>query len=75
MQREVWQNIHRLMIHENNEPYISFVLFSEGEDIIHAAPYTDVVEEGFSKDGRLMLTKRNLELALNAQSGRPMIAV
>jgi hypothetical protein len=75
LQREGWQNIHRLMIHENGEPYISFVLFSEGEDIIHAAPYTDVVNEGFSKDGRLMLTKRNLRLALNAQGGRPVIAV
>ena len=66
--------MHRLMIHKNGEPYISFVLFSEGEDIIHAAPYTDVVNEGFSKDGRLMLTKRNLRLALSAQGDRPMIA-
>jgi hypothetical protein len=75
LQREGWQNMHRLMIHENGEPYISFVLFSEGEDIIHDAPYTGVVSEGFSKDGRLMLTKRNLRLALNAQGGRPVIAV
>ena len=75
LQREGWQNMHRLMIHENGQPYISFVLFSEGEDIIHAAPYTDVVNDGFSKDGRLMLTKRNLRLALNAQGGRPVIAV
>jgi hypothetical protein len=75
LQREGWQNMHRLMIHENGEPYISFVLFSEGEDIIHAAPYTDVVNEGFSKEGRQMLTKRNLRLALNAQGGKPVITV
>ena len=75
LQREGWQNMHRLMIYENGEPYISFVLFSEGEDIIHAAPYTDVVNEGFSKDGRLMLTKRNLRLASNAPGGRPVMAV
>jgi hypothetical protein len=57
------------------EPYISFVLFSEGEDIIHPAPYADVVSQGFSNGGRLMLTKRNLQLALDAQGGRPVIAV
>jgi hypothetical protein len=75
LQREGWQNIHRLMIHDNDGPYISFVLFSEGADVIHAAPYTNVVNEGFSSDGRLMLTKRNLRLALTAQDGRPLMAV
>lgn len=75
LQREGWQNMHRLMIHQNGEPYISFVLFSEGEDVIHAAPYTEVVNKGFSRDGRLMLTKRNLDLALNVQNGRQVIAV
>jgi len=58
-----------------SDPYISFVLFSEGADVIHAAPYTNVVNEGFSSDGRLMLTKRNLRLALTAQDGRPLMAV
>lgn len=75
LQREGWQNIHRLMVHENNGPYISFVLFQEGGDVIHAAPYTNVVNEGFSKDGRLMLTKRNLRLALATKDGKPLIAV
>jgi hypothetical protein len=75
LQQEGWQNIHRMMVHENNSPYISFVLFQEGGDVIHAAPYTNVVNEGFSKDGRLMLTKRNLRLALSAQGGKPLIAV
>ena len=68
LQKEGWQNIHRLMIHENNRPYISFVLFQEGPDIVHAAPYTNIVHEGFSKNGRLMLTKRNARRALSAES-------
>jgi hypothetical protein len=75
LKKEGWQNIHRLMIHRN-EPYISFVVFHEGSDIVHAAKYTDVVHEGFSKDGRLMLTKRNIQLASSSvrQAG-PVIAV
>jgi hypothetical protein len=76
LQREGWQNIHRLMIHGNDRSYISFVLFQESGDIVHDAPYTNIVNEGFSKDGRLMLTKRNLQLAVDeAKSGKPIIAV
>jgi hypothetical protein len=75
LQREGWQNIHRLMIHDNDAQYISFVLFQEGGDVIHNAPYRSIVNEGFSKNGRLMLTKRNLRLALTTQSGRPVIGV
>jgi hypothetical protein len=75
LQKEGWQNIHRLMIHDNDGPYISFVLYQEGGDVIHAARYTNVVNEGFSKDGRLMLTKRNLKLALSVQGGKPLIDV
>jgi len=33
LQREGWQNFHRLMIHGNDGPYISFVLFSEGKRV------------------------------------------
>ena len=73
--REGWQNIHRLMIHENGEPYISFVLFQEGPDIIHHPAYKDVVNDGFREGGRLMLTKRNARLALDIQAGKPLIAV
>jgi len=40
-----------LMIHDNDGPYISFVLFSEVSGRIHAAPYTNVVNEGFSSAG------------------------
>jgi hypothetical protein len=75
LQKEGWQNIHRLMIHRNEEPYISFVVFHEGPDVIHEPSYGNVVREGFSKDGRLMLTKRNAALALATQGGRPLIRV
>jgi hypothetical protein len=30
LQKEGWQNIRRLMIHENDKQYIHFVLFQEG---------------------------------------------
>jgi hypothetical protein len=75
LQNEGWQNIHRLMIHENDGPYISFVLFKEGADIVHVPQYAKVVDEGFSNGGRLMLTKRNTRLALAGENGRPVIAV
>jgi hypothetical protein len=75
LQKEGWQNIRRLMIHDNDGPYISFVLYQESADVIHAAPYTAVVNEGFSNDGRLMLTKRNLRLALSGEGGKPLIPV
>lgn len=75
LQKEGWQNIHRLMIHDNDGPYISFVLYQESRDVIHAASYTAVVNEGFSKDGRLMLTKRNLRLAVSGKGGKPLIPV
>jgi hypothetical protein len=66
LQKEGWQNIHRLMIHRNEGPYISFVVYHEGPDVIRNPPYADVVREGFSKGGRLMLTKRNAALAMVA---------
>ena len=77
LQKEGWQNIHRLMIHQNDVPYISFVVFGEGADVIHVPAYSNVVHEGFSKDGRLMLTKRNagLAVAMATQGGRAVIAV
>lgn len=75
LQKEGWQNIHRLMIHENDGAYISFVLFQEGGDIVHNPTYKNIVNEGFSHNGRLMLTKRNLRLALTAKPVRPLIAI
>jgi hypothetical protein len=62
LQKQGWQNIHRLMVHRN-ETYISFVLFGEEKDIVRRAPYAKQVYEGFSSGGRLMLTRRNNELA------------
>jgi hypothetical protein len=62
LQRQGWQNIHRLMVHRN-ETYISFVLFGEEKDVVRRAPYAKNVYEGFSSGGRLMLTRRNNELA------------
>lgn len=64
------------MLHNNDGPYISFVLFQETGDIVHNATYANVVNEGFRKDGRLVLTKRNLGLALDdLQGDKPIIAV
>ena len=32
LQREGWQNMHRLMIHENGEPYILFERYTRMAD-------------------------------------------
>lgn len=75
LQKEGWRNIHRLMLHNNDGPYISFVLFQETSDVVHNAAYTNVVNEGFRNEGRLVLTKRNLRLALDDLQDKPIIAV
>jgi hypothetical protein len=75
LQREGSQNIHRLMLHENGSPYLSFVVFHEGQDIVQDAAYANTVREGFSKDGRLVLTKRNMQIAIANENPRPIIAV
>ena len=75
LQKEGWQNIHRLMIHENGSPYISFVLYQEGGDVVHNPTYANVVHEGFSQGGRMMLTRRNMQLALKPECDKPVIAV
>jgi hypothetical protein len=75
LQREGWQNIHRLMLHENGSPYLSFVVFHEGQDIVQDAAYANTVREGFSKDGRLVLTKRNMQIAIANENPRPIIAI
>lgn len=63
LQKEGWQNIHRMMVHRNDETYIQFVLFSEGKDIVRRAPYAKTVYDGFSTGGGSMLTRRNSGLA------------
>jgi hypothetical protein len=75
LQKEGWQNIHRLMIHENDKTCIQFVLFQEGGDVVHNPSYADVVHSGFTNGGRLMLTKRNMDLAMDTRGSKPIIAV
>ena len=75
LQREGWQNIHRLMIQENDKTCINFVLFQEGGDVVHMPSYADVVHQGFTKGGRPMLTKRNMDLAMDSKGKKPVIAV
>jgi hypothetical protein len=55
LQKDGWKNIHRLMVHRN-EPYIQFMLLREGEDVVRHTTYGKVVKEGFSSQGKSMLT-------------------
>jgi hypothetical protein len=59
LQRDGWINMHRLMIHRANESYIKFILFGPGPDVVRAADYSAVVNEGFRKNGKPMFTRRN----------------
>jgi hypothetical protein len=59
LQRDGWINMHRLMIHRADEAYIKFILFGPGPNVIRAADYAAVVNEGFSKNGKPMFTRRN----------------
>jgi hypothetical protein len=58
LQKAGWKNIHRLMIHRN-EPYLQFILFREGEDVVSHATYGKIVIEGFTSQGKPMLTPTN----------------
>ena len=59
LQRDGWINMHRLMIHRADEAYIKFILFGPGSNVVRAADYAAVVNEGFLKNGRPMFTRRN----------------
>jgi hypothetical protein len=59
LQRDGWINMHRLMIHRAGEAYIKFILFGPGPDVVRAADYAAVVNEGFLKNGRPRFTRRN----------------
>jgi hypothetical protein len=59
IRRDGWINMHRLMIHRADEAYIKFILFGPGSDVIRAADYAAVVNEGFLKNGKPMFTRRN----------------
>ena len=63
------------MIHENDKTCIQFLLFREGGDVVHKPSYVDVVHDGFTNGGRLMLTKRNMDLAMDIKGSKPVIAV
>jgi hypothetical protein len=68
--RDGWQNIKGTMVHRNEGPYIQFLLFREGADVVQRAPYAKVVHDGFSTGGKLMLTKRNT-VATQDEAARP----
>jgi hypothetical protein len=55
LQKPGWKNIHRLMIHRN-EPYLRFIIFGDGEDIVKHTRYENIVIEGFSSRGKSMMT-------------------
>jgi len=59
LQKEGWQNIHRIMVHRNEDTYIQFILFGEGKDVVQRADYAKTVHDGFSTGGKSMLTARN----------------
>lgn len=59
IQRDGWINMHRLMIHRANEAYIKFILLGPGPDVVLAADYAPIVNEGFRKNGKPMFTRRN----------------
>jgi hypothetical protein len=59
LQRDGWMNMHHLMIHRADEAYIKFILLGPGPDVVRAADYAAVVNEGFLKNGRPMFTRRN----------------
>ena len=63
LQKEGWQNIHKVMVHRNENAYIQFILFDEGEDVIQKADYAKIVHDDFSDGGKSMLTPKNLLLA------------
>jgi hypothetical protein len=58
LEREGWISMHRLIIHRN-ETYIKFILYGPGPDVVQTASYGAVVNEGFTKGGRSMFTRRN----------------
>jgi hypothetical protein len=59
LQRDGWINMHRLMIHRADDAYIKFILLGPGPDVVHAADYAAIVNEGFLKNGKPMFTRRN----------------
>jgi hypothetical protein len=67
LQRDGWINMHRLMIHRADEAYIKFILLGPGRDVVQAADYAAVVNEGFRRNGKPMFTRRNEEYGQTSQ--------
>jgi hypothetical protein len=65
LQKEGWRNIHKVMIHRNEDKYIQFILLAEGPDVWKNAKYAKAVNEGFADGGKSMLTPSNLTLVGN----------
>jgi len=64
-----WSGIPRLMVHRK-EPYIQFILLSEGADTIRHPSYARIVRQFFSGGGRLMLAPRFIRAATAEAGGR-----
>ena len=64
-----WRGIPRLMVHRN-EPYIQFMLLSEGGDTGRRPSYGRIVRQFFSSGGRLMLAPRFIRAANSEAGGR-----
>ena len=64
LQKVGWKNIHRLMVHRN-EPYLEFILLGDREDVVKHVTYEKVVNEGFSSQGKSMLTPSNSRWAVD----------
>jgi hypothetical protein len=68
LQREGWRNIHKVMIHRNEDKYIHFILFGEGPDVWKDASYAQAMDDDFSNGGKSMLTPSNLKLVADEEA-------
>lgn len=65
-----WRGSPQLMVHRK-EPYIQFILLSEGADTIRHPSYARIVRQFFSGGGRLMLAPRFIQAATAEAGGVP----
>ena len=57
-----WRSIPQLMVHRK-EPYIKFIILSEGADMIRSPSYSRIVRQFFSSGGKSMLAPRFIRAA------------
>jgi hypothetical protein len=67
LQKDGWKNIHRVMVHRN-EPYLNFILLGDEDVVARGASYEKVVNEGFSSQGKSMLTPSNRRRVADGRS-------